>query len=38
MAPKQKNFWVNEPDIGHFIWYDILMIIAKKHNSINASC
>ncbi len=25
-------------DIGHDIWQDILVIIAKRHNSLNASC
>ena len=25
-------------DIGHYIWWDTLAIIAKRHDSLNASC
>jgi hypothetical protein len=30
--------YVGASDIGHDIWKDILGIIAKKHNLLNASC
>jgi hypothetical protein len=30
--------YVGVSDIGHYIWYDILAIIARRHNSLNASC
>jgi hypothetical protein len=29
--------YVGESDIGHDIWWDILAIIAKRHDSLNAS-
>ncbi len=30
--------YVGASDIGHDIWQDILVIIPKRHNSLNASC
>ncbi len=29
--------YVGASDIGHDIWWDILAIIAKRRNSLNAS-